>query len=106
MTDENKTIEKPETGRGFRRYHKARARRRKAEMDDARFSRAVFSVAGIAAAIAIGLGVMTLNGGTMDPDSAARLTEPWIGPMSQVEVFGLGFITLLGGMFFWRIRKR
>ncbi|NNE56917.1 MAG: hypothetical protein HKN36_02315 [Hellea sp.] len=98
---------KPGTGRHrFRRYHKAQARRRKAELEQDRFSRAVFSVAGVAAAIAIGLGVLATQGPTIDKEAAANLTDPWIGPASRMEVFGLGFIAIIAVLFLWRIRKR
>lgn len=95
-----------QSDRRFRRYHAAQLRRRKAEMADERFSRAVFSVAGIGAAIAIALGVVAMNGVSLDPESATRLTEPWVLGLSRMEIYGLCFIALLAGMFLWRIRKR
>jgi len=94
------------TQRRFRRYHAAQARRRKASAADDRFSRAVFSVAGIAAALAIGLGVLGMRGLSIDPESAARLTSPWIGPASRIEVYGIGFIVVLAVIFMWRVRRR
>lgn len=94
------------TQRRLRRYHKARARRHKDAVSDARFSRALFSVAGIAAAIAIGLAVWGIDGASLDPDAAQALTDPWIGPLSRLEVYGVGFIAFLGAVYFWRIRKR
>jgi len=94
------------TQRRLRRYHKAQARRRKDAADDARFSRALFSVAGIAAAIAIALGVLGMRGAVIDPDAAMRLTDPWLGPLSRIEVFGIGLIIILAAVYMWRIRKR
>lgn len=94
------------TDRRFRRYHAAQARRRKAAAADERFSRAVFSVGGVAAAIAIALGVVSLNGLNVDPASAAYLTDPWKLGLSRMEIYGLGFIAVLALLFFWRIRKR
>jgi len=92
--------------RRFRRYHRVQARRQKAAQEDARFTRALFSIAAIAAAIAIGLGVVGMNGLSVDQESAVYLTDPWLGPFSRMEVFGLGFIALIAILFLWRIRKR
>lgn len=106
MEDEDYVPPEDYTQRRLRRYHKARARRQKDAVSDARFSRALFSVAGIAAAIAIGLAVLGMDGAAVDPDAAQALTDPWIGPLSRLEVYGIGFIALLGVIYFWRIRRR
>lgn len=91
--------------RRFRRYHRAAERRRKAERADSHFFRAVFSVAGVGAAIAIGLAFYALNGGG-DLSGFSSLAVPWIGPFSQLEILGVGFILGLGTLYFWRVRKR
>ncbi len=107
---EDQLPENPEkedyTQRRFRRYHKAQARRRRDAAADARFSGAVFSVAGVAAAIAIALGVLGLRGASVDPDAAQRLTDPWIGPVSRMDAYGIGLIAFLGLVYLWRIRRR
>lgn len=92
--------------RRFRRYHRRNERVRKQEREDARFMAAVFSLAGVTAAIAIGVAVFGMNGGQMDVGTLANLTQPWLGPLSKFEVLGLGFILAVGGLYFWRIRKR
>ena len=91
--------------RRFRRYHRAAERRRKAERADSVFYRAVFSIAGVGAALAIGLAVYVLNGGSGASD-IGNIASPWIGPFSKLEIFGIGFIIFLAGLFFWRVRKR
>ena len=100
--------EKRETvsDRRFRRYHRQAARRRKQAREDTRFFQAVFSLAGVAAAIAIGIAVFGITGGGVNAGALNDLTRPWIGPMSKFEFFGLVFIVVLGGIYFWRIRKR
>jgi len=105
-SETNSTESESYTQRRLRRYHKAQARRRKDAANDARFSRAVFSVAGIAAALAIALGVFGLKGASVDVDTAQRLTDPWIGPISRMEAYGVGLILILGAIYLWRIRRR
>jgi len=94
------------TQRRLRRYHKAQARRRKDAASDARFSRALFSLAGMAAAFAIALGVLGMRGASVDPDAAQKLTDPWIGPVSRLEVYGIAVILILAVIYMWRIRRR
>ncbi len=107
MSDKETDASGPETvnDRRFRRYHRAAARRRKAEKSDTYFYRAVFSVAGVGAAFAIGLAVFVLTGGD-SLSGMETLAAPWIGNMSRLEVFGIGFIVFLGALFLWRVRKR
>lgn len=108
MTEkENPADSHPESvsDRRFRRYHRAAERRRKAERADSVFYRAVFSIAGVGAALAIGLAVYVLNGGSGASD-IGDLASPWIGPFSKLEIYGIGFIIFLAGLFFWRVRKR
>lgn len=98
--------EKPSSqDRRFRRYKRAELRRRKAERADTVFYRAVFSIAGVGAALAIGLAVMVMNGG-VDMSAMGNLAEPWIGSMSRLDALGIGFILMLAALYFWRVRKR
>ena len=90
--------------RRFRRYHRSRARRAKAAREDANFFRAVYSLAGVGAALAIGLAVFGMTGGSVA--GLEGLAQPWIGPFTKLEVLGVGFIGSLALMYFWRIRKR
>ena len=93
------------SNRRFRRYHRAADRRRQAARDDSHFFRAVFSIAGIGGALAIGLAVYFLTGGS-DLGGIESLARPWIGPFTKLEAMGVGVIALLGALFLWRIRKR
>ncbi len=106
MPDPEKQDRETVSERRFRRYHKQAARRRQQEREDSRFFQAVFSLAGVGAAIALGIAFLAMNGGGMNPRTLASLTEPWLGPLSRMEVFGLAFIALLGAVYFWRIRRR
>lgn len=91
--------------RRFKRHHRAAARRRKAAREDSHFFRAVFSIAGVGAALAIGFAVFGLTGGS-DLGGLGDLARPWIGPFSKLEVIGVGMIAGLAALFFWRVRKR
>ena len=106
MSEPNSNERETVNERRFRRYHKQAERRRRQAREDTRFFSAVFSLAGVAGAIAIGIAVFGMTGGGMSPGSLANLTQPWIGPLSKFEVLGLIFIALLGALYFWRIRKR
>lgn len=90
----------------FKRYHKATERRRAAERQDSQFFRAVFSLAGVAGALAIGLAVFGMTGGNFDPATMEGLLEPWLGSLSRLQVGGIVFVLLVGGLYFWRVRKR
>lgn len=106
MSDENEKRNAPEDrDRRFRRYHRARARRVQQAKDDANFFRAVYSLAGVGGAMAIGLAVLGMTGGR-GVEGMDGLAQPWIGPVTKLEALGLAFIAMLAVIFFWRIRKR
>ena len=63
--------------RRFRRYNHRKMQQNKAAREDAVFYRAVFSIAGIGAALAIGLAVFAMNGGG---DLSGR---PGPGPLAR-----------------------
>lgn len=88
-----------------RRQHRRMSRKRAQENADTRFYGAVFSISAIAAAVAIGLGVMAMGEGPTSTNLGA-LTKPWLGPASRLEVFGILVIVLLAGVFLFRTRKR
>ena len=90
----------------FKRYHRAAERKRAAERQDSQFFRAVFSLTGVAGAIVIGLAIFGMTGGNFDPATMDHLLEPWIGSLSRLHVGGLAFVAMVGGLYFWRIRKR
>ena len=102
---DGKRYERP-SERMFRRSRRAEMRRRQAAADDARFFRAVFSLAGVATAFVFVLIYLAQTGGGGGLIAMAHLAEPWLGPLSKLEVFGFGFIAVLAGMYLWRIRKR
>lgn len=101
-TQDKKTISE----RRFRRNQRRTERKRKQEKEDNRFMAAVYSLTGVTAAIAIGIAVFGMNGGQMDTGILANMAQPWLGPLSKFEIFGFGFIILLGAIYFWRIRSR
>lgn len=91
--------------RRFRRYHRAEARRRRQAREDSHFFRAVFSIAGVGAALAIGLAVYFVGGGR-DLSGLETLAMPWLGPFSKLEVMGIGIVIFMAASFLWRVRKR
>ncbi len=103
---EPKSTNRQNTERRFRRYHKARDRRQSAQRADSRFFQAVFALAGVASALAIGIAVMAITGGGPNMMALHGWTEPWLGALSRLEVLGLAFVAVIGGMFAWRIRRR
>ncbi len=106
MTDEQSHRKDSVSQRRFKRYHRANDRRRRAEQQDSQFFRAVFSLAGVAGALAIGLAVFGMTGGRFDPAAMDHMLAPWMGPLSRLEAIGILFVILVGGLYFWRIRKR
>lgn len=95
--------------RMFRRSRRAEDRRRKQSRDDANFFKAVFSLAGVATGfvfILIYLATSSMSGGGSGLDSLAPLSQPWLGPVSKLELFGGLFIGLLAAVYLWRIRRR
>ncbi len=106
MSENNPQDRETVSDRRFRRYHRQAARRRQQAKEDSRFFQAVFSLAGVGAAVAIGIAVFGMTGRGLDATALSDLTTPWLGPISKFEVLGLGFIAVLGALYFWRIRKR
>lgn len=106
MSENQTTRKETASERRFKRYHRANERRREAARQDSQFFRAVFSLTGVAGAVAIGLAVFGMTGGSFDPAAMENLLQPWIGPISRLEAMGILFVLLTGGLFFWRIRKR
>lgn len=92
--------------RMFRRSRRAEMRRRQAAADDARFFRAVYSLAGVATVFVFILIYLAQSGGGQGLIGMVHLAEPWLGPFSKLEIFGFGFIAVLAGMYLWRIRKK
>jgi len=105
MTDDQPTRKDSVSQRRFKRYHRANERRRQAARQDSQFFRAIFSLAGVAGVLAIGLAVFGMTGGNFDPEAMDHLLAPWIGPVSRLEALGILFVVLVGGLYFWRIRK-
>lgn len=92
--------------RMFRRSRRAEMRRRQAAREDANFFRAVFSLAGVATAFVFVIIYMASANGGSGMVALAPLSEPWIGPFSRLEIFGVGLIIVLGAVFWFRIKKR
>lgn len=106
MTEKKQEDSRPDDhDRRFRRYHRARARQAKNAREDTNFFRAVYSLAGVGAALAIGLAVFGMTGGS-SISGMEGLAQPWIGSLTKLEALGIGFIGLLAAMYFWRVRKR
>jgi hypothetical protein len=73
---------------------------------DQRFYAGMFSLIGFTALLAILLGAISINGITVDATGMASWTTPWLGPLSKLEVAGLGFVALIALSVYLRMRKR
>ena len=90
----------------FRRSRRAQMRRRQAAKDDAAFFQAVFSLAGVAAALVFVLVYGVWQGGFAIGGSLSQLSRPWIGSFSRLEALGVGAVIVLGYIYYLRIKRR
>ena len=91
--------------RRFKRYNRARERQLASAKADDAFFKAVFSLAGVTTGVVFILAWVMMNGGG-GLAALAPLTEPWLGPFSQLEIIGFGVIALLAAIYFLRVRKK
>ena len=105
MTDNNSEIGTKRMRRATR-YQKAQERRHQHAASDNKFYAAMSSIMTILALLVVLVGALMLGGGSVDTSAMAGLAEPWLGPFTQLEVFGVIFVVLIAGIVYLRMRKR
>lgn len=88
------------------RYQKIQARREAQKRNDQRFYNGMFALMGFTALLAILLGAIGINGFGVDTTNMAGWTTPWLGPLSKMEVAGLGLVGLIALSVYLKMRKR
>jgi len=88
------------------RYQKQQERKAAQRAADNKLYGAMFALISILALLAVLLGALMLYGNNVDVSGMGDLAEPWLGPMTKLEVGGIGFVALIAGVVFLRMRKR
>ena len=88
------------------RYQKIQARREAQKRNDQRFYNGMFALMGFTALLAVLLGAIGINGFNVDTSGMASWTVPWLGPISNMEAAGLGFVGLIALSVYLKMRKR
>ena len=96
----------PKRLRRAKRYQRAQERKAAQARADNRLYGAMFALMSIVALLAILIGAVMVNGGSVDASGMANMAAPWLGPFSQLEVIGLVFVALIAGITYLRMRKR
>jgi len=100
MTDETPRM------RRASRYQKQQARKAAQRAADNKLYGAMFALMSILALLAVFIGALMLYGGNVDVSGMDGLAEPWLGPMSKLEVGGFIFVALIAGIVYLRMRKK
>lgn len=66
----------------------------------------MFSIMGILALLAVLIGAVMLYGGNVDVSGMGNLAQPWLGPFTKLEIFGVAFVGLIAGSVYLRMRKK
>jgi len=106
MSDENKSERETPRLRRASRYQKAQERRALQSRSDNRFYAAMFSLMGTLALFVVLIGAIMLYGGNIDVSGMDGLAEPWIAGFTKLEIIGIGFVALMAGAVYLRMRKR
>lgn len=88
------------------RYQRVQDRKAAQARSDSRLYGAMFALMSIVALLAILIGAIMVNGGSVDTSGMANIASPWLGPFSQLEVIGLVFVALIAALTYMRMRKR
>jgi len=100
MTDETPRM------RRASRYQKQQARKAAQRAADNKLYGAMFALMSILALLAVFIGAFMLYGGNVDVSGMDGLAEPWLGPMTKLEVGGFIFVALIAGIVYLRMRKK
>ena len=88
------------------RYQKQQERKAAQRAADNKLYGAMFAMMSILALLAVLIGALMLYGGNVDVSGIGDLAQPWLGPLTKLEVGGFIFVALIAGIVYIRMRKR
>ena len=88
------------------RYQKQQERKAAQRAADNKLYGAMFALMSILALFAVLIGALMLYGGNVDVSGMGDLAEPWLGPLTKLEVGGFVFVALIAAILYLRMRKR
>ena len=100
MTDETPRM------RRASRYQKQQERKAAQRAADNKLYGAMFALMSVLALLAVMIGALMLYGGNVDVSGMGDLAQPWLGPLTKLEVGGFIFVALIAGIVFMRMRKK
>ena len=100
MTDETPRM------RRASRYQKQQERKAAQRAADNKLYGAMFALMSVLALLAVMIGALMLYGGNIDVSGMGDLAQPWLGPLTKLEVGGFVFVALIAGIVYMRMRKR
>ena len=100
MTDETPRM------RRASRYQKQQERKATQRAADNKLYGAMFALMSVLALLAVMIGALMLYGGNVDVSGMGDLAQPWLGPLTKLEVGGFIFVALIAGIVFMRMRKK
>ena len=100
MTDETPRM------RRASRYQKQQERKAAQRAADNKLYGAIFALMSILALLAVMIGALMLYGGNVDVSGMGDLAQPWLGPLTKLEVGGFVFVALIAAIVYVRMRKR
>lgn len=88
------------------RYQKQQERKAAQRAADNKLYGAMFALMSVLALLAVMIGALMLYGGNVDVSNMGNLAEPWVGPLTKLEVGGFVFVLLIATVVYLRMRKR
>jgi len=88
------------------RYQKQQERKAAQRAADNKLYGAMFAMMSVLALLAVLIGALMLYGGNIDVSGMGDLAEPWIGPLTKLEVGGFVFVAIIAGILFLRMRRK
>jgi hypothetical protein len=88
------------------RYQKQEERKAAQRAADNKLYGAMFAMMSIFALLAVLIGALMLNGANVDVSGMSGLAQPWLGPLTKLEVGGIVFVALIALLVYLRMRKR
>lgn len=105
MLSYSMTNETPRIRRASR-YQKQQERKAAQRAADNKLYGAMFALMSILALFAILIGALMLYGGNVDVSGMGDLAEPWLGPLTKLEIGGFVFVGIIAAILYFRMRKK